>query len=106
MIFWIPTYILRKLNVHEKHFRIKGEVKMTNDILTQAKFLSGSIDKHKAILRNIAFAPTYVDAKFVKVDHYDSRVDIPEELVQPIYDMLYAYYDRKLKELEKEFEEL
>lgn len=79
---------------------------MTDDILMQAKILSSAINSHKVILRNITFAPTYTDAKFVKVDHYDSRVDIPEELVQPIYDMLYAYYNRKLKELEKEFEEL
>lgn len=79
---------------------------MTEDILMQAKLLSGDISRYKLILRNISFAPTYTDAKFVKVDHYDSRVDIPEELVQPIYDMLYAYYDRKLKELEKEFREL
>lgn len=81
---------------------------MTTELLNMANELDCKIKRYNRIMNDIRAATiSYPEsAKYVKCDGTSLDIEIPDELIQPIYDMLYAYYKRLSSHAQKEFEEL
>lgn len=79
---------------------------MTTELLETAKVLDCKIKRYNRIMNDIRAATiTYSErVKYVKCDGTSLDIEIPDELIQPIYDMLYAYYKRLASHAQTEFD--
>ena len=79
---------------------------MTTELLDMAKELDWKIKRNNRIMNDIKTATiTYSGmAKYVKCAGTSLDIEIPDELIQPIYDMLYAYYKRLASHAQTEFD--
>lgn len=81
---------------------------MTTELLDTAKELDCKIKQCNKIMNDIRTATiTYSEMKkYVKCAGTSLDIEIPDELIQPIYDMLYAYYKRLSSHAKTEFDKL
>lgn len=81
---------------------------MTTELLNMANGLDCKIKRYKKIMNDIRTATiTYSEmAKYVKCNGTSIDIEIPDELIQPIYDMMYAYYKRLAFHAQTEFDTL
>ena len=79
---------------------------MTTELLNMANNLDCKIKRYNRIMNDIRAATiTYSErVKCVKCDGTSLDIEIPDELIQPIYDMLYAYYKRLASHAQTEFD--
>ncbi|MBQ1573976.1 MAG: hypothetical protein IIZ78_22870 [Clostridiales bacterium] len=79
---------------------------MTTELLENAKELDYKIKRYNGIMNDIRCATiTYKERKkIVKCYGTSLDIEIPDELIQPIYDMLYAYYKRLASHAQTEFD--
>lgn len=79
---------------------------MTTELLDKARELDCEIKRYNRIMNDIRAATiTYSErAKYVKCNGTSLDIEIPDELIQPIYDMLYAYYKRLASHAQTEFD--
>lgn len=79
---------------------------MTTELLEKAQGLDYKIKRYNRIMNDIRTANiTYSESvKYVKCDGTSLDIEIPDELKQPIYDMLYAYYKRLASHAQTEFD--
>lgn len=81
---------------------------MTTELLDTAKELDCKIKRCNKIMNDIRTATiTYSEMKkYVKCAGTSLDIEIPDELILPIYDMLYAYYKRLAFHAKTEFDKL
>ena len=81
---------------------------MTTELLDTAKELDCNIKRYNRIMNDIRTSTiTYSErVKYVKCNDTSLDIEIPNELIQPIYDMLYAYYKRLAFHAQTEFDKL
>lgn len=81
---------------------------MTTELLNMANGLDCKIKQYSRIMNDIRTSTiTYSEmSKYVKCNGTSLDIKIPDELIQPIYDMLYAYYKRLASHAQTEFDEL
>ena len=79
---------------------------MTTELLNTANGLDCKIKRYNRIMNDIRSSTiSYSErAKTVKCDGTSLDIEIPDELIQPIYDMLYAYYKRLASHAQTEFD--
>ena len=79
---------------------------MTTELLNMANGLDCKIKRYNRIMNDIRSSTIIYSerAKYVKCDGTSLDIEIPDELIQPIYDMLYAYYKRLSFNAQTEFD--
>lgn len=79
---------------------------MTEEKFEDAYILRERVQKYTRVVIDLNEMPNFGGETIIKVKNYSPEIIVPDELIQPIYDMILKHYDRLRDKAQMEFDAL